>query len=175
MLVKTMSVADPVTLRARVASACAGFLDSEARGKNAETGVFNATVRATTARGKAPRWADPGFAGLYLAGARRVIANLGSPRTELSARVKSGEIEARVLGTMTHQEMHPELWRPLIDAKVARDKSQYEIDLEAASDEFKCFKCKKRKCTYYELQTRSADEPMTTFVSCLSCGNHWKC
>ena len=35
--------------------------------------------------------------------------------------------------------------------------------------------CGKNKCTYYELQTRSADEPMTTFVSCLNCGNHWKC
>jgi len=45
----------------------------------------------------------------------------------------------------------------------------------AATDQFKCYKCKKRKCTYYEMQTRSADEPMTTFVTCLSCGNRWKC
>jgi transcription elongation factor S-II len=170
-----MSVVDPSMLRSRVADACAGFLGGSARGKNAEISVFNAAVHATALKGKAPRWADPGFASLYLASARRVLANLGSPRTGLSARVKAGEVSARDLGTMTHQEMHPELWRPLIDAKIARDKSQYEIDLEAASDEFKCFKCKKRKCTYYELQTRSADEPMTTFVSCLSCGNHWKC
>ena len=31
------------------------------------------------------------------------------------------------------------------------------------------------KCTYYQLQTRSADEPMTTFVTCINCGNRWKC
>ena len=48
-------------------------------------------------------------------------------------------------------------------------------DISAATDEFKCYKCKKRKCTYYEMQTRSADEPMTTFVTCLNCGNRWKC
>ena len=39
---------------------------------------------------------------------------------------------------------------------------------------FKCGKCKERNCTYYQMQTRSADEPMTTFVTCLSCNNRWK-
>ncbi|KAM0685429.1 transcription elongation factor TFIIS, partial [Conglomerata obtusa] len=37
--------------------------------------------------------------------------------------------------------------------------------LEAETDIFKCGKCKQRKTTYYQLQTRSADEPMTTFVT----------
>ena len=76
---------------------------------------------------------------------------------------------------MTHQELFPKRWEKIIEEKIQRDKSKYEINIEATTDEFKCWKCKKRKCTYYELQTRSADEPMTTFVSCLSCGNHWKC
>jgi len=39
---------------------------------------------------------------------------------------------------------------------------------------FKCGKCGKRRTTYTQLQTRSADEPMTTFVLCLECGNRWK-
>jgi hypothetical protein len=25
------------------------------------------------------------------------------------------------------------------------------------------------------LQTRSADEPMTTFVTCIACGCRWRC
>ena len=41
-------------------------------------------------------------------------------------------------------------------------------------NDFTCFKCKSNKCTFYQLQTRSADEPMTTFVTCLNCGNRWK-
>jgi len=38
----------------------------------------------------------------------------------------------------------------------------------------KCNKCGKRDCTYSQVQTRSADEPMTTFVVCNACGNRWK-
>ena len=38
---------------------------------------------------------------------------------------------------------------------------------------FYCKKCKKRNCKYYQLQLRSADEPMTTFVTCCDCGNEW--
>lgn len=44
----------------------------------------------------------------------------------------------------------------------------------AETEMFRCGKCKQRKCTYYQMQTRSADEPMTTFVTCVNCGNRWK-
>ena len=39
---------------------------------------------------------------------------------------------------------------------------------------FQCGKCKSWKTTYDQKQTRSADESMTSFVSCLACGNNWK-
>ncbi|KAL7984309.1 hypothetical protein Chor_002879 [Crotalus horridus] len=42
------------------------------------------------------------------------------------------------------------------------------------TDLFSCGKCKKKNCTYTQVQTRSADEPMTTFVVCNECGNRWK-
>ena len=95
--------------------------------------------------------------------------------TSLLDRLKNKEISAKDIPFMSHQEIHPELWNPVVDAKIKRDKSKCEVNLEAATDEFKCFKCKKSKCTYYQLQTRSADEPMTTFVTCINCGNRWKC
>tara|TARA_Y100000389_G_scaffold204108_1_gene255044 strand:+ start:4551 stop:5066 length:516 start_codon:yes stop_codon:yes gene_type:complete len=46
-----------------------------------------------------------------------------------------------------------------------------DIDYKGA---FKCGKCKKWKTTYYELQTRSADEPMTIFITCHVCNSTWK-
>ncbi|KAI1784833.1 hypothetical protein LXA43DRAFT_190977 [Ganoderma leucocontextum] len=36
---------------------------------------------------------------------------------------------------------------------------------QAETDAFQCGHCKQRKCRYRQQQTRSADEPMTTFVT----------
>ena len=71
--------------------------------------------------------------------------------------------------------MDPTNWRKLIEKKMIRDKNKYNTDKSGASEEFKCRKCGKRETNYYQVQTRSADEPMTTFVTCLNCGNHWRC
>ncbi|CAN1311428.1 Transcription elongation factor TFIIS [Linum perenne] len=45
---------------------------------------------------------------------------------------------------------------------------------KATTDQFKCTRCGQRKTTYYQMQTRSADEPMTTYVTCVNCNKHWK-
>ena len=55
-----------------------------------------------------------------------------------------------------------------MEAKKAAENEDYV-------GQFKCGKCKSVKTTYYQLQTRSADEPMTTYVTCLGCNNRWKC
>lgn len=64
----------------------------------------------------------------------------------------------------TREEMHE---------KMTRDAMPYNKQ-EASTDMFRCGKCKQRKCTYFQMQTRSADEPLTTFVSCVNCGNRWR-
>ena len=76
---------------------------------------------------------------------------------------------------MTHQEMLPSRWEPLIKKKEERDKEKYAPKLEANTDNYTCRKCGSKKCSYYQLQTRSADEPMTTYVTCIDCGTRWKC
>ena len=63
----------------------------------------------------------------------------------------------------------------LIQKKKDRDENRYAPKLEANTDNYTCRKCKSKECSYYQLQTRSADEPMTTFVTCIKCGNRWKC
>ena len=75
---------------------------------------------------------------------------------------------------MTHQELNPEKWTEMIIAKSKRDKNKFEVNIAAATDTFTCRKCKSNQCTYYQMQTRSADEPMTTFVNCLVCSNRFK-
>ena len=113
---------------------------------------------------------------LYISKAKQVLFNINPKNnTYIYEKLQQKKIKSYEVAFMNHQELNPELWQPIIKEKIKRDKSKYEINLEAATEEFTCYRCGKNKCTYYELQTRSADEPMTTFVSCLNCGNHWKC
>ena len=40
---------------------------------------------------------------------------------------------------------------------------------------YKCGACRGTNTTHYQLQTRSADEPMTVFITCKDCGKKWRC
>jgi len=93
--------------------------------------------------------------------------------TTLLTRLVDGEIKPSELACMTSQQIFPERWQKLIDRKNAKDEFLYSKTFVAKTNEFKCGKCKKNECTYYQMQIRSADEPMTTFVTCLECGNKW--
>ena len=84
------------------------------------------------------------------------------------------EIKAHELAFLSHEEMRPDIWKELIELKKIKDENKFSPKIEASTDDFTCFKCKSNKCTFYQLQTRSADEPMTTFVTCLNCGTRWK-
>ena len=68
----------------------------------------------------------------------------------------------------------PDNWKDLMDKKSKMDELKYKLKPEAMTDQFKCRKCYSRSCSYYEVQTRSADEPMTQFITCLDCKNRWK-
>ena len=92
----------------------------------------------------------------------------------LKTLLHNGEIEPKQLAFMTHQEFKPERWRELIEKKMKRDASKYNDNIQASTDMYTCRKCKSNRCTYYEMQTRSADEPAPIFVTCLDCGKHWR-
>ena len=70
----------------------------------------------------------------------------------------------------TPQERCPKLWDAIIKKTEFIEEKKNNI---YTTDIYECFKCHKRKCTIEIIQTRSADEPATTFVNCIVCGNHW--
>jgi transcription elongation factor S-II len=141
--------------------------------KNLEKGLFNYCILEAEARDIVKKWDNVYFAHLYIDRWRTITTNLKSK--SLRSKILSGQIKAHEVAFMTHQEMSPERWIKLIDDKKARDENRYAPRLDANTDNFTCYKCKSKRCSYYQLQTRSADEPMTTFVTCIDCGNRWKC
>jgi transcription elongation factor S-II len=92
----------------------------------------------------------------------------------IKQNIIENELNASEIAFMTPQELNPVKWKHMVNKKKRKDKNQCEANFEAACEDFTCFKCGKNKTTYTQAQTRSADEPMTTFVSCLVCSNKWK-
>jgi DNA-directed RNA polymerase subunit M/transcription elongation factor TFIIS len=71
-------------------------------------------------------------------------------------------------------DLAPERWQRIIQEAVAKEIAMHS-KTKTANINMYCRKCKRKtKCDYYQLQTRSADEPMTTFVTCLECDARWK-
>uniref|UniRef100_A0A182IXK8 Transcription elongation factor n=1 Tax=Anopheles atroparvus TaxID=41427 RepID=A0A182IXK8_ANOAO len=108
---------------------------------------------------------------------RSRVANLKDPKNpSLRANFVSGAITAQRLAKMTSEEMASDEMKHLRDrfVKEAINDAQLATVQGTKTDLLKCGKCKKRNCTYNQLQTRSADEPMTTFVMCNECGHRWK-
>jgi transcription elongation factor S-II len=139
---------------------------------NLEKGIYNYAIQESNFKKIVKKWENPAFSQLYLDRLKTVYINLKNP--VLLKALQKGEIAPQSLAFMTHQEFAPERWKTLIEQKMKRDIAKYDKKIEASTDMFTCKKCHSKKCTYYELQTRSADEPATIFVTCLDCGKHWK-
>ena len=143
-----------------------------------ERGIYNATLDDAKKHMVPLTWDHDTFRWMYSAVAKRTLTNF-HPNSyignkSLIERWKEGEFTLDVIGRWTPYELNPANWKDLKDQQFRRDKRVLEGNLAMATDRFRCSQCKKKMCSYYELQTRSADEPMTIFISCLNCGKHWK-
>lgn len=108
---------------------------------------------------------------------RSRVANLKDAKNPgLRSNFISGAITATRLATMTPEELASDEMKKIREKflKEAINDAQLATVQGTKTDLLKCGKCKKKNCTYNQLQTRSADEPMTTFVMCNECGNRWK-
>lgn len=95
----------------------------------------------------------------------------------LITRLFGKDIEYNKLAFMTPEEIYPEHWQEIIDKQKNIDKYIYTRKYVPISSTEHCRKCNvPNTVTYYSLQTRSLDEPSTTFFICTNpkCGNKWK-
>tara|TARA_B100001989_G_C24471873_1_gene429657 strand:- start:120 stop:626 length:507 start_codon:yes stop_codon:yes gene_type:complete len=92
---------------------------------------------------------------------------------EFLNEVKSGQINLDNIAYLSPQEVNKKHWKKYIDKQSAVDEFLYSRTAGIRTEEYKCGRCKERKCSYYQMQVRCSDEPMTTFINCLNCGNSW--
>jgi transcription elongation factor S-II len=168
----TRSINDPDKFRQCVIAKINLILSNEKISTNLEKGIYNYSLAASEEKKLIKKWSNEAFVILYIQKLRCVLLNL--KHKEIVDKLLCKSFKAHELAFMNHQEVRPDLWNTLIEEKRIKDENKFTPKIEASTDDFICGKCKSKKCTYYQLQTRSADEPMTTFVTCLDCGNRFK-
>ena len=167
--------------------------------RNAEISTLNWAVQAARRTNQDAAWENPRFRKIYKTKVHWLTSELKRPNyvvsldttvegdqvrvkldlvNQLAYRLKTKELDVKNLAKYPAEVLWPEgPW-----AAAMMKSRQKDLDKEAAKAKedaayagmFTCRKCKKMKVTYTQAQTRSADEPMTTFFCCLNCGNRWK-
>jgi len=177
-----LDVNSPVegTPRAKLLAVIRGiFTDKLAEEQTAvlEHCIFRASLKLAEDEDIRKNWSYPAFCDVYSAIMRRVVGNLDPTsyvkNNSLWGRLMNNEVTVEELTAKNYYELFPENWKTLVDYQAKKERIQLEGDFSRATDKWLCNGCKMRKCTYYELQTRSADEPMTIFIQCLNCGKRW--
>lgn len=168
-------------LRNRVRMTLNDLYGDPSMSRDTERGILEQTIRETFNFTTGRTWKDPIVKHIYKTIYSRVWKNLlpsdhpeSVKNPKLLSNVKSGLVKASDLASMTPQQLWPEKWCDLEESRILKQIASLEKNMDSATDMFQCRKCKERKCGYCQVQTRSADEPMTTFVWCLNCGNRWK-
>lgn len=161
------------------------ILDDKANAKLLEKNIYNFTREQANEVGMDVTFDDDTFKMLYIQKSRSIIHNLNK-----NSYIKNGNLLKRInnmeyeetdfklqdLPYIDHYQLFPERWDLYIQKQKILDKRLIDIPTASTTDQFKCSKCKQRKCTYVSVQIRSADEPMTNFITCLTdgCANAWR-
>lgn len=142
-----------------------------------ERAIYNHCIQEATKHHILRDWSFPLFQKMYERKMRFYTGNLHPDcyveNKNLLARYKNKEFRFEDLVTWNNTEIFPERNKELAEKQFQREQRLLEGNKANATDQFFCGRCHKRQCTYYELQTRSADEPMTIFIQCVNCGKRW--
>ena len=176
-------LSDPNTFRKNIIQNFNKIFNNIDLSINLENCIYNYCLNYAETKNIVKQWDNLNFINIYLEKIKTIFINLKND--DLYKKIIDKNIEIDQLPYMTHQELIPSKWKELIERKKIKDENLYAPKIEASTDNFTCFKCKSaqkndptidpKRCSFYQLQTRSSDEPMTTYVTCLNCSARWKC
>ena len=142
---------------------------------NMEKSVYNWAIKRSNQQNDLPSWEKTStFKDRYKLRFSSILFNMKNSE-EFRKNILEEEVKSSTVALMNSTSMQP----TGIHATAIQEHEEAELRKQKAKKEmfdgvFKCGKCKSKKTTYYQMQTRSADEPMTTFVTCLECEKRWK-
>lgn len=129
---------------------------------NLEKSIYNKTIQNAKDLNIDRSWDSDIFKSTYISHALYVVKNLRT-NENLREDIKKNK-KSKLVGFFT-----------IRDFDEPNDIDTYDVKEETLTDGlFKCPKCRSKKTTYYSVQTRSADEPMTNFITCMNCTHRWK-
>ena len=154
------------------------IIKDEYKSRVIEKSIYNYCITYSTKNNISRNWSNILFKNLYLNKLISIYSNIDNDSylKNLNFRelIIKDKIDLEEIANMSQYDIFPERWKYLIDEKIKKDKLLSEMKPNEMTDQFRCGKCGERKCSYFAAQTRSADEPMTIFVTCLNCNNRFK-
>lgn len=147
---------------------------------NAETSAFNYVTRRARSKGiyrLASRTKEASvFKEMYKNKILSLLFNLKNPKNpKLLQHILSKDIECRLLGFLTREQLFPELWEPIKEKLAKHDPSVLIDDDIGTGGPVKCSRCRGKGRVHVSIvQTRSADEGSTLFCYCANCTGRWK-
>jgi DNA-directed RNA polymerase subunit M/transcription elongation factor TFIIS len=100
-----------------------------------------------------------------------IITTPGIDNKTFKNLLLENKINPSYVAFLSPAQIHPDKWQYFIKKKEFIEQKENNISY---SNAYKCYKCGESKAKVTQAQTRSADEPMTTFVTCMVCQNTFK-
>ena len=147
--------------------------------KQIEDSIYKYAISQAELKGIEPSIEDNFFKRIYVNKIITLYNNLDEnsyvKNTNFIKRLHNREFDVKDISFLSPQDINKEHWKKYLDRQSANDEFLYSRTAGIRTNEYMCgrCRCKERNCTYYQLQVRCSDEPMTTFVNCLNCGNRW--
>ena len=89
----------------------------------------------------------------------------------LKDSIKNKKIDPSKICYMNQEDIEPYKYKHILEKK---ELEEYRKNNQVTSNAFKCKKCGETRCQVTQKQTRSGDEPATTYVECIECGYTFK-
>ena len=153
------------------------LLDNLELSRKIEESIYKYTLNQSEEKGIEPNINDKYFKRIYVNKIITLYNNIDKDsyvkNYNFYDRIFNSDFDIDNIAFLTPQEIHKEHWKKYLDRQLANDEFLYSRTAGIRTNEYKCGRCKEKTCTYYQLQVRCSDEPMTTFINCLNCGHRW--